>query len=90
MRTISYTKKGDAHERESASGVSEKVGDVVADPRDTIWVSPSGWARSSKSSASADHVHFRVRWDDDRESIFYPGSDATVRVHRRKREVKKP
>lgn len=29
-----------------------------------------------------DHVHFRVRWDDDHESIFYPGNDASVRVHR--------
>jgi hypothetical protein len=25
------------------------------------------------------HVHFRVRWDDGRESLFYPGSDATIR-----------
>jgi hypothetical protein len=25
------------------------------------------------------HVHYRVRWDDGGESIFYPGSDATVR-----------
>ena len=28
------------------------------------------------------HEHFRVRWDDDRESVFYPSNDATV--HRRK------
>ena len=26
-----------------------------------------------------DHAHYRVRWDDGRESIFYPGSDATIR-----------
>jgi hypothetical protein len=25
------------------------------------------------------HLHFRVRWDDGRESIFYPSSDAVVR-----------
>jgi rRNA processing protein Gar1 len=37
-----------------------------------------------------DHVHFRVRWDDDRESIFYPSSDAIVRRQQRKRAVKKP
>jgi hypothetical protein len=36
----------------------------------------------------SDHVHFRVRWDDDRESIFYPSNDASVRVHRRNKEVK--
>ena len=25
---------------------------------------------------SGAHEHYRVRWDDDRESIFTPGSDA--------------
>ena len=32
------------------------------------------------------HEHYRVRWDDDRESVFYPSSDAVVqsRVPRRK------
>ena len=25
------------------------------------------------------HEHYRVRWDDGRESIFYPSSDATIR-----------
>lgn len=28
---------------------------------------------------SDGHTHYRVRWDDGHESIFYPGSDATVR-----------
>jgi hypothetical protein len=28
----------------------------------------------------ADHPHFRVRWEDGHESIFYPSSDARVRV----------
>ena len=27
-----------------------------------------------------DRVHFRVRWDDDRESIYYPGTDARILV----------
>ena len=27
-----------------------------------------------------DHPHFRVRWEDGHESIFYPSSDARVRV----------
>ena len=30
-----------------------------------------------------EHPHFRVRWDDDRETIFYPSSDSVIR--RRKR-----
>jgi len=30
-----------------------------------------------------DHAHYRVRWDDGAESIFYPGSDATIRPSRK-------
>ena len=26
-----------------------------------------------------NHERYRVRWDDDRETVFYPGSDAIVR-----------
>jgi hypothetical protein len=26
-----------------------------------------------------DHKHYRVRWDDGSESVFYPGSDAAIR-----------
>lgn len=25
------------------------------------------------------HEHYRVRWDADRESVFYPSSDSTIR-----------
>ena len=32
-----------------------------------------------------EHVRYRVRWDDGGESIFYPGSDATIRPARRHR-----
>jgi hypothetical protein len=24
------------------------------------------------------HEHYRVRWDDDHESVFYPSSDAVI------------
>ena len=24
------------------------------------------------------HVHFRVRWEDEHESVFYPSSDTIV------------
>ena len=27
----------------------------------------------------AGRPHYRVRWDDDHESIFYPGSDAIIK-----------
>jgi hypothetical protein len=27
------------------------------------------------------HEHYRVRWDDGRESIFYPSTDAHIHHH---------
>lgn len=27
----------------------------------------------------ADHVHYRVRWEDGSESVLHPGSDAAIR-----------
>jgi len=36
------------------------------------------------------HEHFRVRWEDGHESVFYPGSDATVRRATAEREIGKP
>lgn len=30
------------------------------------------------------HTHYRVRWEDGSESVFYPGSDAAVRRTRRR------
>ena len=26
-----------------------------------------------------EHEHYRVRWEDGRETIFYPSSDASIR-----------
>lgn len=31
---------------------------------------------------SPGHPHFRIRWDDDHESLFYPGSDTSVGIRR--------
>jgi Domain of unknown function (DUF1918) len=28
---------------------------------------------------TGDHTHYRVRWDDGHESIYYPSSDSTIR-----------
>jgi hypothetical protein len=30
----------------------------------------------------AEHEHFKVRWEDGHESVFYPSNDATVRPGR--------
>jgi hypothetical protein len=34
------------------------------------------------------HEHYRVRWDDDHESVFYPSSDAVIQ-HSPRRSRKK-
>jgi hypothetical protein len=34
---------------------------------------------------AAEHEHYRVRWDDGRESIFTPGSDASIRPARHRK-----
>ena len=36
-----------------------------------------------------EHAHYRVRWDDGAESIFYPGSDATIRPSRKTSAAKR-
>ena len=38
--------------------------------------------------AGSSHEHYRVRWDEEHESLYWPGSDATVRAgSRRKRRT---
>ncbi|HXY84308.1 MAG TPA: DUF1918 domain-containing protein [Gaiellaceae bacterium] len=65
------------------------VGDVVAIHGHHVG-EPERLGEILEVLGQPDHTHFRVRWDDDHESIFYPGNDASVRIQRRKREVKKP
>jgi hypothetical protein len=39
---------------------------------------------------SSGHEHYRVRWDEEHETLFWPGSDVTVRAGtRRKRRAPK-
>jgi hypothetical protein len=35
---------------------------------------------------TADHEHYRVRWDDGHETLFYPGGDATIKHARRTKD----
>jgi hypothetical protein len=34
---------------------------------------------------TAEHEHYRVRWDDGHESIFTPGSNAVIKHAQRRR-----
>ncbi len=36
----------------------------------------------------AGHEHYRVRWDDGHESVFYPSSDSTIQ-HAEQRKKRK-
>jgi hypothetical protein len=36
------------------------------------------------------HESYRVRWDDGHESIFHPGSDATIKHSTRRSRERKP
>lgn len=74
---------------ETRQRVSAKVGDLVAIHGHHLG-EPERLGEILEVLGRPDHLHLRVRWEDDHESIFYPGSDATVRVHQQKREVKKP
>lgn len=73
---------------ESNQRVRAKVGDVVAIHPHQLG-EPERLGEILEVLGRPDHIHFRVRWDDEHESIFYPGNDATVRVHQPRREVRK-
>ena len=34
-----------------------------------------------------DRPHYRVHWDDERESVFYPAGDPRIRRSRRRRRI---
>ena len=74
---------------ESSRRVRAKVGDVVAIHAHHLG-EPDRLGEILEVLGSADQVHFRVRWDDEHESIFYPGNDASIRVRRGEKGVKKP
>ncbi len=37
---------------------------------------------------TAGHEHYRVRWEDGNETVFYPSSDATIQAGTRTRRMK--
>ena len=55
-----------------------EVGDVIVVAAHRVG-EPERTAEIVEVLGDAARPHFRVRWDDGRETIFYPGSDAIVR-----------
>ncbi|MGH3135427.1 MAG: DUF1918 domain-containing protein [Gaiellaceae bacterium] len=39
---------------------------------------------------ASGHEHYRVRWDEEHQSLFYPGSDATISPAKPKRRQGRP
>lgn len=64
-----------------------------AHPGDLIAISPHRVGQAERKGeilevlGAPEREHYRVRWEDGRETTFYPSSDATV--HPAKRRAKK-
>jgi hypothetical protein len=72
---------------------ADRVTAAAAQPGDRIEVrgTPDGDPRRGEILAVLGfepHVHFRVRWDDEHESLFYPAAHTFV-VHRRQTEKRR-
>ena len=75
------------------SGIAQ---DVSAEPGDVIVIGGHHLGESPRKGEVLEvlgepgHPHYRVRWDDDRETVFYPSSDATIHRHEAVRAKRKP
>ncbi len=59
-------------------GKPAKVGDVVQITGHTVGDAPRA-AEILEVLGGEGHEHFRVRWEDGHESIYFPGVDAVIR-----------
>lgn len=59
------------------------VGDVIAITGHRVGEAPRE-GEILEVLGEPDHEHYRVRWEDGHESVFYPGNDAIVRPKRRR------
>ena len=64
---------------------SRRIRPELARPGDWIEVAATGGADPRRGEiaevlGAAGHVHFRVRWDEDHESLFYPADRGFI-VH---------
>ncbi len=71
----------------TSDGGGEAV-DGAHSPRGGDWIEVAGAREGSPRRGEilevlgeGHHMHFRVRWDEQHESLFYPGTDHFI-VHR--------
>ncbi len=66
----------------TVQGKPAQVGDVIEITGHAVGDAPRT-AEILEVIGEPGHEHFRVRWEDGHESIFFPGGDAVVRHPRR-------
>ena len=71
--------------------------DVQAHPGDVVVVHGHATGDPGRTGVilevldrASAHEHYRVRWDEEHESLFWPGSDATVRPGSRRERGEVP
>ena len=69
---------------QSKTDVQAKPGDVVVVHGHTTGDPGRSGVIIEVLDAATGHEHYRVRWDEEHESLFWPGSDATVRPRTKK------
>ncbi len=62
----------------TVQGEPAQVGDVIEITGHAVGDAPRT-AEILEVIGEPGHEHFRVRWEDGHESIFFPGEDAVVR-----------
>jgi hypothetical protein len=69
--------------------VTETTGTPAHEPLGTITVSAHRVGEHARTGEILEilgepgHEHYRVRWEDGREAVVSPSSDAVVRTHRK-------
>lgn len=62
----------------TVQGEPAQVGDLIEITGHTVGDAPRR-AEIQEILGEPGHEHFRVRWEDDHESIYFPGEDAVIR-----------
>ncbi len=85
-RANMQAKEANVTKKESTSA---KPGDVVVISGRAVGDTPR-LGEIVEVLGGAEHEHYRVRWEDEHESIFYPGTDAVIRRRERVPRAVKP
>lgn len=70
--------------KKTVAGEPVTVGDVVEITGHSVGDQPRT-AEVVEVLGTGEQEHYRVRWEDGHESVYFPGEDAVVRHPRRSR-----